>query len=501
MGCIGSRTVGNEVIAVDWKGLKDVDQINMDSTSSLHGSSLHRPSTELSMEDTTSILPKLKRNSNAYGIGALAKSSFSGISRSMKDHVTKPTAMGQGRVAHMIEWQGWGKTPAVQPQHSHEAVRRDTDAYSDLSDGEKEARFLAGVMEQFAISEATLMAWSSMDGEDISVNSTQEPLGCNYSDNYQELMESQGERCSRIQPLGPTRPSHMSRLPPLTSVLLRLPCSSWLSHCPPYSLCSPCLTGFLCRLLAVSCAVCVVVDILWLHQPPRFFLQMPWLKPPWMDGLTPTCPRACTVWGRQMPGKPATSPSLPLPPQDPILGLHLMTHSPACMKWDLPNRLRATLLRSLHLCWGETLTGLQGWVQWTWPGALLRRRRGRWPLRRKRMRDAGTWSHSPHGKTLRCLPRSAERCLTSHPQACSLLTRRKARPTTSFLPRHPAFHSHLRAMAATHTLPPPSSTAETGQTTAGNQELPVLSRKWRTRMGFYPGLHSRNPNVWELRPG
>lgn len=67
-----------------------------------------------------------------------------GISRSMKDHVTKPTAMGQGRVAHMIEWQGWGKAPAIQPQHSHEAVRRDTDAYSDLSDGEKEARFLAG---------------------------------------------------------------------------------------------------------------------------------------------------------------------------------------------------------------------------------------------------------------------------------------------------------------------------------------------------------------------
>uniref|UniRef100_A0A8C9P9A5 Family with sequence similarity 131 member B n=1 Tax=Spermophilus dauricus TaxID=99837 RepID=A0A8C9P9A5_SPEDA len=168
----------------------------MDSTSSLHGSSLHRPSTEvrppclLSMEDTTSILPKLKRNSNAYGIGALAKSSFSGISRSMKDHVTKPTAMGQGRVAHMIEWQGRGTAPA-HPQHSHEAVRRDTDAYSDLSDGEKEARFLAGVMEQFAISEATLMAWSSMDGEDMSVNSTQEPLGCNYSDNYQELMESQ----------------------------------------------------------------------------------------------------------------------------------------------------------------------------------------------------------------------------------------------------------------------------------------------------------------------
>ncbi|KFQ75242.1 Protein FAM131B [Phaethon lepturus] len=175
----------------------------MDSTSSLHGSSFHRPSTEqtrtdfswdginLSMEDTTSILPKLKRNSNAYGIGALAKSSFSGISRSMKDHVTKPTAMGQGRVAHMIEWQGWGKGNCQQQQHTHETARKDADAYSDLSDGEKEARFLAGVMEQFAISEATLMAWSSMDGEDVSVNSNQENPVSNYSENYQELMESQ----------------------------------------------------------------------------------------------------------------------------------------------------------------------------------------------------------------------------------------------------------------------------------------------------------------------
>uniref|UniRef100_A0A8D0GJW5 Family with sequence similarity 131 member B n=1 Tax=Sphenodon punctatus TaxID=8508 RepID=A0A8D0GJW5_SPHPU len=144
----------------------------------------------LSMEDTTSILPKLKRNSNAYGIGALAKSSFSGMSRSMKDHVTKPTAMGQGRVAHMIEWQGWGKGTS-QLQHTHETVRKDADAYSDLSDGEKEARFLAGVMEQFAISEATLMAWSSMDGEDVSVNSNQENPASNYSENYQELMENQ----------------------------------------------------------------------------------------------------------------------------------------------------------------------------------------------------------------------------------------------------------------------------------------------------------------------
>lgn len=48
-------------------------------------------------------------------------------------------------------------------------------------------------MEQFAISEATLMAWSSMDGEDVSVNSNQENLASNYSENYQELMENPGK--------------------------------------------------------------------------------------------------------------------------------------------------------------------------------------------------------------------------------------------------------------------------------------------------------------------
>lgn len=50
-----------------------------------------------------------------------------------------------------------------------------------------------GVMQQFAISEATLMAWSSMDGEDVSVNSNQENQPGNYNENYQEMMENQGE--------------------------------------------------------------------------------------------------------------------------------------------------------------------------------------------------------------------------------------------------------------------------------------------------------------------
>uniref|UniRef100_A0A3B3YT59 Family with sequence similarity 131 member Bb n=1 Tax=Poecilia mexicana TaxID=48701 RepID=A0A3B3YT59_9TELE len=140
---------------------------------------------QLSMEDTTSILPRLKRNSNAYGIGALAKSSLSGVSgvtRTMKERVTKPTAMAQGRVAHMIEWQNWGMQTVgagglpqsrISTQEREKERRAENDAYSDLSDGEKEARFAAGVLQQFAISEATLLAWSSMDGESPRSGSNQ----------------------------------------------------------------------------------------------------------------------------------------------------------------------------------------------------------------------------------------------------------------------------------------------------------------------------------------
>lgn len=71
----------------------------------------------------------------------------------MKDKVTKPTAMAQGRVAHMIEWQNWGmQTVGVGGRgagrtsslHLQQERKLENDAYSDLSDGEKEARFAAG---------------------------------------------------------------------------------------------------------------------------------------------------------------------------------------------------------------------------------------------------------------------------------------------------------------------------------------------------------------------
>lgn len=69
----------------------------------------------------------------------------------MKERVTKPTAMAQGRVAHMIEWQNWGMTTVgglpqarISTQEREKERRLENDAYSDLSDGEKEARFAAG---------------------------------------------------------------------------------------------------------------------------------------------------------------------------------------------------------------------------------------------------------------------------------------------------------------------------------------------------------------------
>ncbi|KAG7336030.1 hypothetical protein KOW79_000723 [Hemibagrus wyckioides] len=174
MGCIGSRTLTADGVPVQ----KDGEQ---------HGrTDFSWDGINLSMEDTTSILPRLKkRNSNAYSIGALAKSSLSGVSgvtRSMKDKVTKPTAMAQGRVAHMIEWQNWGMQTVgaggssagrTSTRHLQHERKLENDAYSDLSDGEKEARFAAGVMQQFAISEATLLAWNSMDGESMSAGSNQ----------------------------------------------------------------------------------------------------------------------------------------------------------------------------------------------------------------------------------------------------------------------------------------------------------------------------------------
>ncbi|XP_051894944.1 protein FAM131C [Pristis pectinata] len=103
-----------------------------------------------------------KQTLNGYDINALARSSLVGLVQTVKDHITKPTAMASGRVAHIIEWKGWGAQ-----RRGCNAAPMDEDHYSNLTDELKEARFAAGVAEQFAITEATLSAWSSLDTEEV----------------------------------------------------------------------------------------------------------------------------------------------------------------------------------------------------------------------------------------------------------------------------------------------------------------------------------------------
>ncbi|KAM9315873.1 protein FAM131A [Gastrophryne carolinensis] len=204
MGCIGSRSSGSvDALRMDWRegrrsaafyhqirpflvrrfnlqvpsesqeflesytyvlSLEDLQQTRRAKSLASSGVVLH-------VEDTGEMLPKSRRALTIHEITAFARSSLNGISQVVKDHVTKPTAMAQGRVAHLIEWKGWSK-----PSDSPAALETHFNSYSHLSEGEQEARFAAGVAEQFAIAEAKLRAWSSIDGEDSTDDSYDEDL-------------------------------------------------------------------------------------------------------------------------------------------------------------------------------------------------------------------------------------------------------------------------------------------------------------------------------------
>ncbi|XP_076832810.1 protein FAM131A isoform X1 [Brachyhypopomus gauderio] len=174
MGCIGSKTP--VVAGADWGAEGSFSDLALLGNSR---SSLSRDSRvpfedldrylEVNVEDPNNMLPKSRRALTIQEIAALARSSLHGISQVVKDHVTKPTAMAQGRVAHLIEWKGWCK-----PTDTPGALESDFNSYSDLSEGEQEARFAAGVAEQFAIAEAKLRAWSSVDGDESNDDSYDE---------------------------------------------------------------------------------------------------------------------------------------------------------------------------------------------------------------------------------------------------------------------------------------------------------------------------------------
>ncbi|KAM9351204.1 protein FAM131C [Symphorus nematophorus] len=117
--------------------------------------------------------------SSGYNIGELATSSLMGLVATIKEHITQPTAMAQGRVAHLIEWKGWGGGGGGEARGGWSGawgkggggwggmgaeLQEDEQFYSQMTDEIKEARFAAGVAEQFALAEAAMNVWSMNDG-------------------------------------------------------------------------------------------------------------------------------------------------------------------------------------------------------------------------------------------------------------------------------------------------------------------------------------------------
>ncbi|XP_069390468.1 protein FAM131A isoform X2 [Paralichthys olivaceus] len=179
MGCISSKAPVVAVdgsLRVDWSAASSLSDLALlgNTRTCLARRLILAPLgaldfSEVNVDDNVEMLPKSRRALTIQEIAALARSSLHGISQVVKDHVTKPTAMAQGRVAHLIEWKGWCK-----PIDTPAALESDFNSYSDLTEGEQEARFAAGVAEQFAIAEAKLRAWSSVDGDESNDDSYDE---------------------------------------------------------------------------------------------------------------------------------------------------------------------------------------------------------------------------------------------------------------------------------------------------------------------------------------
>ncbi|XP_071402684.1 protein FAM131C [Centroberyx affinis] len=145
---------------------------------------LHHPMTVLQGQAEEGQPPAAKDGQNpsngstadkTYDIGELATSSLLGLVATIKEHITKPTAMAQGRVAHLIEWKGWGGGGEAGWTGAWgkggggwggmgAELQEDEQFYSQMTDEIKEARFAAGVAEQFALAEAAMNVWPMNDG-------------------------------------------------------------------------------------------------------------------------------------------------------------------------------------------------------------------------------------------------------------------------------------------------------------------------------------------------
>ncbi|KAJ8265029.1 hypothetical protein COCON_G00141280 [Conger conger] len=126
-----------------------------------------------------------KKSASGYNVGELATSSLLGLVATIKEHITKPTAMAQGRVAHLIEWKGWSSGAGAEGTGytwggAGAGLPVEEQLYCHLTDEIKEARFAAGVAAQFALAEAAMCAWSSQDipvDPNCSIAPLQDPDG------------------------------------------------------------------------------------------------------------------------------------------------------------------------------------------------------------------------------------------------------------------------------------------------------------------------------------
>ncbi|XP_030626086.1 protein FAM131C [Chanos chanos] len=165
------------------KGHQDLHRTQQLAMGELQSMAEGRPIVKDSHQPYNDIMSDKKSNSR-YDIGELATSSLLGLVATIKEHITKPTAMAQGRVAHLIEWKGWGGETAVGGgwcgwnkdgggwEGVGAALQEDQQLYSHLADEIKEARFAAGVAEQFALAEAAMNMWSAQEDTDQPTTSS-----------------------------------------------------------------------------------------------------------------------------------------------------------------------------------------------------------------------------------------------------------------------------------------------------------------------------------------